>query len=51
MKTVQVGILAGILVALLVCAGLLFKIYRGQQAPPHRQSPPRQLRPYLPPPP
>jgi len=34
MKTVQVGILAGILVALLVCAGLLFKIYRGQQAPP-----------------
>jgi hypothetical protein len=34
MKAVQVGILAGILVALLVCAGLLFKIYRGQQAPP-----------------
>lgn len=29
MKAVQVGIL----VALLVCAGLLFKIYRGQQAP------------------
>lgn len=29
MKAVQIGILA----ALLVCAGLLFKVYRGQQAP------------------
>jgi hypothetical protein len=38
MKAVQVGILA----ALLVCAGLLFKVYRGQQAPAPAAAPQAQ---------